>query len=214
MISQNLGPIINQFVDDTIAEMIVEGVTLNISNNSHVTLPNGEKGTECNGYFTDTPTPLFAVGSGKSVSEWFPVYVHEYGHFTQWRDKSPEWNNLWIDGIYYDDFLDLLVSGEGKFTDDQINRFIDAAITIEADCERRVVELVRRYKLPIEIEHYCQTANSYVHFYNYIKQYHKWYIAGREPYRIKEVYSQFNKEIDDDFPLSWEYINLYEKYCF
>jgi hypothetical protein len=198
------------FCTQAIEEMESHGVSVLVDlENTHVPLMNGMM---CNGYFVDSPFSRFAVGAGKDEDLWFPIFIHEYCHFTQWRDKIPEWSKLWKDGIYYDDFLDRWTGGE-KFSDEIIDDFIDAGIAIESDCECRVVELLKQNVLGIDPKEYAQRANAYVHFYNYIRLNQKWYKPGKEPYNIKDVWSQFNTEIDYDFSVSWEYLTLFEKYC-
>lgn len=198
------------FKSKIIAEMADAGVEVEFNEDTHVLL--GEN-LLCNGYFDDSK-PKYAVAVGKSEELWLPICVHEYAHFTQWRDKAPEWTNTTIDGIYYDDFLDLWIPGKVEYTEDQVNRFVDAGIAVEADCERRTIKLIREYDLPIDPITYAQMSNAYIHFYNYIRLYRKWYEAGKEPYRLEEVWSNFNVFIDDVFPVRREYIEIFEKYCF
>lgn len=200
------------FMYDTQMEMEAAGVEVILDHDhSHVKLPTG---LECNGYFIDYPKAIFACATKKDFNEWFPVYVHEYCHFTQWRDEIPEWDALWRMGLYYDNFLDQWIERGLEFRSWTIRHYIQAGINIEADCERRVIELINEYDFPIDPEEYAQKANAYVHFYNYVEENRTWYIAGKEPYNVKEVWSQFNTTIDDDFSLNPGYMALYEKYCF
>jgi len=192
-------------------EMKGAGVKISMPEETHVPLIGS--GLMCNGYFDDDPELIFACGIGKPIEQWMPIYVHEYGHFTQWRDKIPEWAGVTIDGLHYDDFIEKWLEQGKNFPQYKVNRFIDASIVIEADCERRAIELIKKYNLPIDPLVYAQTANSYVHFYNYIKCNRVWYTPGKEPYKIKEVYSQFNTTMDSEFQISYEYNDLFKKYC-
>ena len=200
-----------QFLIDTQEEMKEFNVEILLPTTSHVKLPDG---MECNGYFADKPSLKFACGCGKDIDLWAPIYIHEYCHFTQWRDGIPEWTNLTIDGLYYDDFLDQWLGAGKEFPTEIIHKFINAGITIESDCERRVIKIIEETGMNIDVGEYAQKANAYVHFYNYIRDFRKWYIPGQEPYNIKEVWSQFNKTIDDEFLLSYEYQDLYRLHCF
>ena len=205
--------IIGQFMYDTQMEMEKCGVTLLLeSDNTHVKLPSG---LECNGYFIDHPQLIFACATKKLVDRWFPIYVHEYCHFTQWRDQIPEWTDVWVDGLYYDNFLDQwLGARQLRFAPWKIAKFIQAGISLEADCERRVIKLIEKRNLPINKMEYAQKANSYVHFYNYIEEYRRWYEVGKEPYNLPEVWSQFNTTVDDDFSPNPKYMEIYAKHCF
>lgn len=201
------------FVDSTLIEMEQKGVKVNLDEANPYVLLNGN--LQCNGYFTDHPELVFACGAGKDFDRWFPIYVHEYGHFTQWRDNIPEWTNVWVDGLYYDNFLEQWLGyRQMRFAPWKVAKFIQAGIALEADCERRVIKLIQEHDLPIYAPIYAQKANAYVHFYNYIEANRKWYEVGREPYNLPEVWQHFNTTIDDDFSSNEKYMELYAKYCF
>jgi len=201
-----------RFINETTKEMEDTGVKVSLPLSEYVELPDG---LQCAGFFIDYPELLLKCARGKDAYEWFQVYVHEYCHFTQWRDDIQEWNDLWIDDLYFDEFFcNWMGDSPKEFDKDIINRFLDIGIAIEADCERRVVHLIENENLPLDIPLYARRANSYIHFYNYIRQNRKWYTPGLEPYNIEKVWSQFNPDIDNDFSPSPEYTALYEKYCF
>lgn len=200
------------FLNITQQEMADHNVMVHLDKeNTHVPLSDGMM---CNGYFDDGDPPVFACALNKPIEQWFPIYVHEYGHFTQWRDQAPVWDGVTIDGIYYDDFLDRWLGKGENFKQSTIDQFIDACIAVESDCDRRVMQLIVEHSLPLDLAEYAQTANAYAHFYNYIKLHRKWYRPGKEPYRIVEVYSQFNTTIDEEFPVSYEYLDLFDRHCF
>ena len=200
------------FMYNTQKEMEDAGVIVTLEhNNSHVMFAEGMM---CNGYFDDDPDPEFACATKKPFDDWFPIYVHEYGHFTQWRDQIPLWQGVVVDGTHSDDFLDIWIGQGIDCSSDAIEQCINAVRDVEADCERRAMALIAKHKLPIDADRYAQMANSYVHFYSYVKLNRKWYIPGKEPYRIEEVYSQFNTTIDDEFPISHEYADLFGRWCF
>jgi len=204
---------VEHFMYESQREMEASGVEIYLEHNAtHVALPSGMK---CNGYFIDNPIIKFACATQKPFANWFPIYVHEYGHFTQWRDKIPAWTDVWIDGLYYDNFLDQWLGyRQMRFAPWKVARFIQAGIALESDCERRVIDLIGKHSLPINKEEYAQKANSYVHFYNYIEENRKWYIPGKEPYNLPEVWSQFNTTVDNDFSPNEAYMELYAKHCF
>ena len=170
----------NKFFQDTQAELEAAGITVQLISDKVSTYPDSDN--LVNGYF-DSDTKIFMCCIGKDMSEWMPIYIHEYCHFKQWEEKADVWEN-------------------------------GSDLELEADCERRVVDMILLHNILIDVHDYAQKANAYVHFYNYIDLYDKWYISGKEPYKLTDVFSQFNNTIDEDFELSWEYMALYDKHCF
>jgi hypothetical protein len=201
--------ITENFLENTQREMRENGVTLLLEKNqSHILLPDG---TYCNGYFEDDPEMVFVVAMGKDIKKWLPVYIHEYCHYRQCIEGAPVWRTPAWEG--HDEFWEEWFENGKKYPQEVIDRYINVSMAVEADCERRAVKLLEENDLGISVEEYSQKANSYIHFYNFIRLRRKWYTANKEPYSIEDVWSQFNTTIDDDFSISYEYIDLFEKHC-
>lgn len=104
--------------------------------------------------------------------EYMDLFVHEYSHMEQWIEKTPLWKN--IDANAIDEWLE---GKEIKF----IKNKIDKIKYMELDCEKRAVKNIKKHKLPINIERYIQKANSYILFYNYMKETRRWIKPGNSP---------------------------------
>lgn len=157
------------------------------------------------------------VAVKKPIEEWLPVFIHESCHMEQFITKSPIWLSLYdksgFSGI--DTFFSYVSDTKNYKTYNK--HIIDAATLIvqdlEYDCERRSVEKIKKYKLPIDTKHYIKTANSYILFYQYAKLKRIWYSKNKAPYLIKEIVDSMPSRFVKNYnKLSTKHIELYDKY--
>lgn len=147
-----------------------------------------------NGYFTDGaegfPPRLAIAGKGKNLLD---VLVHEYCHMQQFLEQSPEWTALEGKGQIWE-----WVGGVDGFTEEELDESFKAAYGIEVDCEVRSIMQHREWKTGLNEEEYIQKANAYTMFYLFMRENRVWYQMGREPYSLKEVWSQMPKSFTFD----------------
>jgi len=198
------------FLIETRRDLEDSKVEIILSPDSHVLYPTDD--LLCNGYFITEPL-TFAVGTGKELDLWLPIYAHEYCHFRQWKEEEPVFRHGFIDGVETFDMAVEVMEGKREATPEEFWNWIRRAQSLEADCERRAQTLIEAWELPIDSEEYAQKANSYLHFYTYIANKKKWYAAGKEPYNVPEVWQEFNTSIDTQFETDLEYNKLFEGYC-
>lgn len=146
----------------------------------------------CSGFFeskwplnSDNPYPCLTFATKKSVQLWLPIAVHETCHMDQYIEHSP----YWMDTEQYA-LLDLWLEGKNV---EHISTVIDNVILMEADCEKRTIEKIKQYNLPISVEYYAQRANSYLYFHHWMKQNKKW--CDIAPYEISEIINSMPKEM-------------------
>jgi hypothetical protein len=113
--------------------------------------------------FKDIPIIKVAVGN-KTNERWFGVLIHEYCHFLQWREQS----KLWTDFEDSNFNIEEIINNPKKF-----KKEILTLIRLEADCERRVVQLIRKYGLFDEKE-YAKEANAVLYKYGFLYTDHFW----------------------------------------
>lgn len=130
------------------------------------------------GYFSDEPNECELACALKN-QEYLNLLVHEYSHMEQWVDKSEIWTNAKGTEML-DDWL------EGKEIKN-IDKKIDDLKLCELDCEKRALRNIKKFNLPINLKTYIQKANSYVLFYNYIKETRRWSKPGNAPYSPKNI---------------------------
>lgn len=129
------------------------------------------------GYF-DGDERVLAVAEKNKMSLY--ILVHEYAHMTQWLDQNSIWYANKTDHIRFDEWL------AGKEVP-EIHQIINEVRDLELDNEKRSVKLIKRFKLPIDVNHYRRQANSYLFFYEHIKNTRKWCKPHNRPYNNKKV---------------------------
>ncbi len=138
------------------------------------------------GSFDDLGKELVINTSYDDMNETF---VHEFCHFEQWKEQCNVWKNREIDGVdsghILDNFLNLYGHESQKKID--ILLIIEACKRIaqlELDCEKRVVEKIKKYNLKIDISDYIRKSNCYVCCYYLIPEFKCW--MKNRPYSIKD----------------------------
>lgn len=199
-----------KFLEDLNKKCEKHNITLYLPKKSVVDYENST--LKVSGYFSgDTET--IAVACGKPKEKYLPILIHESCHLDQYLEKCILWDNLYVGKTNTYDCMDRWIHGE-EFSKKRMTDYINRCIDLEFDCEVRSVKKIKKYKIDINVEKYIQKANSYILFYNYIKQKRTWYLKGKEPYSIKEVWKKMPTKFLKDYHNNFDYIDLYEKYCF
>jgi hypothetical protein len=170
---------IQSFVAKSIMHLVEKGFTVRLINEKRVKI---SKGFYSSGYCCDVDKEL-VVAVGKDAELWFEIFVHEYCHFLQWEDKAYE------DGeAYVWDSFDRWISGRKSLVPRTVNKYVDIIRECEMDCEKRVVALIKKHNLPMDVDQYIQKANVYGLFYSVVAKHRKWYSPGKEaPTEIDEL---------------------------
>ena len=121
------------------------------------------------------------------ISEVF-VRANEVGRSIKLKDVAKveedfvdreyiEKTNIWKGANQCGPMDDWLLGKDVK----NIEERIDQVKWLELDCEKRTVKNMIKYNLPVNISSYIQKANSYILFYNYIKETRLWCKMGNSP---------------------------------
>jgi len=171
------------------------------------------KGIECNGFYCGKGKE-FGMAMKKPVKEWFSVFVHEYCHFLQHREKFKPFMKMEITDKNFPNW-DLWLAGEREYGEEKLKYAFKTIQDVEWDCERRVLELIDKHSLPIDPLHYAREANSYVMFYSVALRLRRWYV--KEPYKIKAICDRLSTKLytlEEMYnPPVW-FIEEIQKYCF
>lgn len=150
---------------------------------------------------------------GLNDPDWLPVLVHEYCHFLQFiendetytkaNDEQNSLSNVW-------DWLDNNYEFDSEKDKDRAFREI---IKMELNCEKRTIEKIKEYDLPIDLNEYETQAHIYLYYYLFAKKYRKW--LG-ESYSTKDndLFNHIpNKNLKGNFKkLSEEYEEIFKKF--
>lgn len=150
-----------------------------------------------------------ATATYKNLNDWLSILVHESCHLDQWKEGVKVWKDC--DNLKYNIFDDWLL--DKKCNIKIAHECIDKLRELELDCEKRSVEKIKKYKLPIDLNTYIRKANAYVFFYNYIKITRRWSDPKNTPYNNPKIYKKLKNswyENYDEIPP--EIMKLYRKY--
>ena len=189
------------FIDHVKAECKKHKVKIKEYKRHYVKLTDGVK---CGGYFDDSSKPpILAFAKGRP--DYLELLVHEYCHMTQWLDKLPLWDEA-------ESALTLMWSwlGGEDWKDADVEKSIDIAKRLELDNEKRSVEMIKRFNLPIDTALYTKKANAYVLFYNHLKDTRRWSKPENTPYSNERVLAAMSDKFDMDYDhLSQRLANLF-----
>jgi len=166
----------------------------------------------CAGWFgpedDDDQRYVLAVATGSPASAWFEVLVHEFCHMQQWLEGT----EIWKKSEKADDFWDW-VDKDIEISPSEAKKQALLLIDVELDCERRVVRMVKKLKLPVDVPSYIKQANSYVYFYHLVLKHRRWYKIGREPFRSRNILEEMPNTLNGNHhTLSPRVIKVYEEF--
>lgn len=156
------------------------------------------------GFFSEVDR-LLAVATGVPENVWIPILLHEYCHMQQSKEQLDIWKNDRSED------LDYWLDGKVEKTTQEIEDMVFSTLNIELDCEKRVIEFIKRHNIDIDVEVYAKKSNAYVYFYHIIKNHRKWYNTDRKPYNIEAVWSKMPSHFENDYstiPLHYEALLL------
>lgn len=166
-----------QFVKDECKRL---GVKTHIKDVKYVKL---SPTIRCSGYFDDADPDkgaILACSMGKD--DGLEILVHEYCHLTQWQDEFP----LWKQAAKALPIIDEWLAGKYK-RPETLKKAFEIAISLERDNEMRSVRMINEWGLSIDVDKYIKKANSYLMFYNWMKQTRRWSKPNNQPYHNKRI---------------------------
>ena len=161
---------ISNFIAETLIELIDSKVSVELVQS--VYLPDRNSGE-----FNDFPRE-FKVAMKRPLKYWFPIYIHEFCHFRQWKEKSVLWDK-------YDDTFFEWVDDRENFQLSEVKKSLKSIISLELDCEKRAVQMIKDRELPLDTDDYIKGANAYLLSYFISYEQMGWYASA--PYEDKKV---------------------------
>ncbi len=203
---------IDNFIKHVREKAAEYGVKVFLRNQKRIKL---SKGNYCAGYFSDSDFKI-VVAIDVPLNNWVSVLAHEFSHMEQWISNVKMWDNL---NIYNTDscseFFEWL---EGKYElhEELITYHMRRVCEMELNCEKRTVEMIKKFKLPINIPNYIQKANTYIWFYSVVRQKRQWEgTKAKSIYEIKQIASIAPKNwVKDPFNVPEKFIKALDKYYF
>lgn len=93
----------------------------------------------------------------------FEIFIHEYCHFLQWKTDREFWDNS---SLYYDLLFDWIEKKDLVVSDEDLDKSLYTILSIEHDCEKRVLSLVKNNPIQdFDTDKYIRAVNSYLWSY-------------------------------------------------
>ena len=181
-----MDPSISNFIDHVKSECDHYHIKCDLRNTTYVKISDSIKAS---GYFDESVPTLVCSMKRKDSIE---ILAHEYGHLTQWVDNISLWKAVEVSMPKLDSWLG------GKEVLD-IADHIAVCRDLELDNEKRTIEIIKKFKLPIDLADYRKKANSYVMFYNYMLISRRWCTPKNSPYSNKRIIEAMPAKFSMDY---------------
>lgn len=187
-----------QFIGETSLQLLKDGVSVRLDPEKSVT--HEGDGLPCAGWFCPEDQEMVVAMGAEYYLE---TYAHEFCHYTQWKD-----GRMVLDDDD-DQMWDWLAGQDFPYA--VVERSVRASQFLEADNERRTVELIKKYDLQIDIKAYTQKSNAYILFYNLVLKTRRW--ASKTPaYSVPEIYSKLPSDriLSDEEVVKGDFQEFYD----
>lgn len=104
---------------------------------------------------------------------WIGVLAHEYAHFLQCTENHPSWENFQKDIIDIDD-VEQILQNNNKISKRIRKKICPSIVKMELECDKMAINLIDKYKLPVEKKEYCAKANVVLYKYLFWQEYGIW----------------------------------------
>lgn len=126
-------------------------------------------GARCMGYFYED-AGIKEIRVAKKCKSRLYVVAHEYCHFLQWLEspKSQLKKESSAQFIVHEVSIGNMPD---RWTDKQVTDAFAIIASLERDCERRTVKLLKEWNIPFDEDLYIRRANLYVYMHHMWKIY-------------------------------------------
>lgn len=111
------------------------------------------------------------------------VLVHEYSHMRQWIEESPIYGKKYKNLDPYMVVFNWLHRGK-EYEEDVLDNSFRLVKEIELDCEKRAIQTIKKWNLPINTETYTKCAIALIYYFDYMRHFRK---VGNCDYESPEI---------------------------
>jgi hypothetical protein len=121
----------------------------------------------CGGWcWIDDDKREFAVAMKHHMG--FEILIHEYCHFLQWKTDRKFWDSTLST---YDILFDWISDKESIVSEEDLQQSFKDIMSIEHDCEKRVLKLVKNNPIEdFDTDKYIRAVNAYLWSYHLNKE--------------------------------------------
>lgn len=172
---------------------------------------------KASGYFyaADDESGELAIAVG--LPYWFTIFVHEFGHATQWVDTFTQEDTPYsqtdmdFDGYHIDAgaLIELWLKEIIELSDEVLKDAMLRVLNMELDADCRAIQMIRAWNLDMDVEDYIKRSNAYIFFYRYMLESRTWYDPDNKPYENKNIVKNMPTTVDIDH-MSSKYDDIME----
>lgn len=169
----------NEFVDEFVS--IVDKKLKKTRHKLRLVLGSGLfiDGSKVDGYYCEDDKEIAICTNGGI--DWISTLAHEYNHFLQKQNKSIYWQNLTFNGKNAYSLWWSWIEKDIELDKDELEIVVRKIQDVEYECECMTIKMIEEFNLPINIEEYILSSNSYLYFFQYAKKYRTWYSDTGSP---------------------------------
>lgn len=144
------------------------GVRFRPVDDDHVIMQG--RSIRCQGYFSAplNHQPLLTFATKMPFETWFRIAIHEFSHMEQWLEETEE-----VSPEIYSQFWNWL-EYKIELTPAQVHAIVLMIRQRELDAERRTLETIKKYQLPLDTHFVAKDMNWYLYSYQYAQQFREW----------------------------------------
>ena len=158
---------------------------------------------DCTGYF-DHRIPEIYVYFKRNEEDWFADFLHEFCHAEQWLSN---YQLYWESNKY--NLLDD-TKNRNKYSTADLKHMLSVYRDVEADCERRAILYIKKFKLSIDAIQYAKKANACIYHYNMLL-YYGWNVPSPDSY--EEIVNAMPSKIKKSYKNTPTWLKkMYTKY--
>ena len=152
-----------EFTGKAIVELIQSGVTVKFNKHTYYSKH------AYNYFLGNDKNPKMLINClGRETSYWFPIFIHEYCHFLQWKEDKVKWKTYDQHCTLFFDYI------EGKI-DYISDETVEKVQELEMDCDKRAMKLIDELQLEVNLDEYIQYANIYYISHGLMKKYKEFF---------------------------------------
>jgi len=183
---------IDRFVSKAVIELINSNIGVEFINKSRIEyFTDSGVSYNCDGCFD---SEKLTVAIDKDKKDWFITFIHEYCHYLQMVSNDPCFFNQDVYGV---DEFENWINKETEIKDNLLKKAIKSIQLCEHNCDKKAVELIKAYKLPINTSDYIKQSNAYVFTYEFQRRYRT--NLNTPFYEVFEVWSLFKDSWYSDY---------------
>jgi len=196
----------------------IHQIELQIANTSVIQYP-GHSSCVSGFFVVKNNNPILGIALGAKSSD--EILLHEFNHSIQWIENDRSWKQNYLTSSEIKkfsmqqnaealDIINLWTDKSIELTSFELTDFINRAISVELDCEKRTVKWAFLYLKDFNSSFYTQKANAYLRYYKFVELNRRWNLKTA-PYDDKATIASQLSTFDQDYlsPLSIDEINTY-----